>query len=131
MINIDKRQSSLKVLGALEREVMELIWSQKGTTVREIWQAIKKRRTIAYTTVMTIMDRLFEKKILKRKKQGKTYLYLANSSKTDFLRKTSQKIIADLINDYGEVAIAQFANAIDQVDPKKLKLLKEKIKAKK
>lgn len=131
MVNRAKKQSSLKVLGELEKEIMEIIWSQKTAKVRDVFEEIRKKRKIAYTTVMTIMDRLYEKKILKRRKKGKTYFYTANYGKNDFLKRTSQKIIDDLIKDFGEVAIAQFVNTLDQVDADKLKLLKQKIKANK
>lgn len=125
-----KQSSSFKVFGKLEKEVMEIIWRYDMVTVREVFEEIKKKRKIAYTTVMTILDRLFEKGILKRKKQGKTYLYDAKSTKNDFIKKTSRKIINDLVSDFGDVALAQFANTLDNVDPKKLGQLKEKIRGK-
>lgn len=130
MVKVTKKQSSsLRVFGELEREVMDIVWSKKTITVREVYETIKKKRRIAYTTVMTIMDRLFVKKILNRKKVGKTYNYYAGVSKVYFFKKTSKKIIDSLIQDFGEVAIAQFASTIDRVDQKKLKMLREKIKA--
>lgn len=124
-----KQPSTLRVFGDLELDVMEIIWGKKTTTVREVYEIIKKKRRIAYTTVMTIMDRLFVKKLLKRNKVGKTYSYSADVSKTHFLERTSKSIIDSLIKDFGEVAIAQFATTIDKVDPKKLKMLREKIKS--
>lgn len=124
-----KKSSALRVFGDLEREVMGIVWSEKTITVRDVYEKINKKRRIAYTTVMTIMDRLFVKKLLKRKKVGKTYFYSADASKENFLERTSKKIIDGLIQDFGEVAIAQFATTIDNVDPKKLKMLRERIKA--
>ena len=123
-----KKSSTLRVFGDLEREVMDIIWSKKTITVRDVYETIKKKRQIAYTTVMTIMDRLFVKKLLKRRKVGKTYYYSADASKENFLERTSKSIIDGLVRDFGEVAIAQFATTIDKVDPKKLKMLREKIK---
>jgi len=131
MVKLDKKHLGLRILGDLEKEVMELLWSKKAATVREIFESIKKRKRIAYTTVMTIMDRLFGKGILKRHKEGKTYIYTANVGKEEFFEKTSQRIINFLLRDFGEVAIAQFANTLDQVDPKKLRDLREKIKSQK
>ncbi|MBU1075373.1 BlaI/MecI/CopY family transcriptional regulator [Patescibacteria group bacterium] len=130
MINFSKKSSSLQILGKLEAEVMEIVWENKNITVREVFEVIKKKRKIAYTTVMTIMDRLFTKKMLKRKMEGKTHVYFAYFTKNDFVKKTSQKIIDNLVQDFGEIAITQFANTLDQVDPKKLKLLKDKVNSK-
>ncbi len=132
MDNLAKKQiSSLRIFGNLEREVMEIVWNSEYVKVRCIYEKIRHKRKIAYTTVMTIMDRLFEKGILKRKKEGKTFFYSASYSKEVFLEKTSKNIIDGLIRDFGEVAIVQFANTIDLVDQKKLKMLKQKIKSKK
>ena len=125
------KHPSLRVLGELEKEVMEIIWISGAVTVRYVYESIKKSRKIAYTTVMTIMDRLFAKKILKRKKEGKTYRYSSSFNKNDFFEQTSRNIINNLVKDFGEVALAQFVNTLDQIDAHKLQALKERIKAKK
>jgi predicted transcriptional regulator len=65
-------------LGPLEANVMEAIWASKKTpiTVREIYEFLKKTRNIAYTTVMSTMDRLYEKHLLDRKiEKGRGGLY--------------------------------------------------------
>jgi predicted transcriptional regulator len=56
-------------LGPLESNIMEAIWGSKQTpiTVRDIHVALNKTKKIAYTTVMSTMDRLFEKDLLDRK----------------------------------------------------------------
>lgn len=57
-----------KVLGDLEAEVMEWIWArfnqQQGTTVRDVFEVLYKRRHLAYTTIMTTMSRLAKKNLL-------------------------------------------------------------------
>ena len=65
-------------LGPLESNIMEAIWGSKKTpiTVREIHAALNKTKKIAYTTVMSTMDRLFEKDLLDRKiEKGRGGLY--------------------------------------------------------
>lgn len=56
-----------KFLGDLECEIMELAWklAKPTVTVREVYNALNKKREIAYTTVMTTMVRLSEKGLLK------------------------------------------------------------------
>lgn len=65
---------SLHNLGPLEREIMNSIWDTNEVTVREVHSRLKKKRDVAYTTVMTVMARLVGKEFLIRKKQGKAYL---------------------------------------------------------
>lgn len=129
MKKLSKKQSSdIKILGELESQVMELVWNGVSVAVRDVYSHLKRKRKIAYTTIMTIMDRLYEKRILKRKKVGKTYVYSAVQDKEKFFKAASQRVINDLMSNYGEVAIAQFINTLDAVDPKKIKKLRDKVK---
>ncbi len=128
---LPKKQPPVRVLGELEKEVMEFVWANESAMVRDVFEFVKKSRKIAYTTVMTIMDRLFTKKILKRSKKGKTYIYTAGISKNDFFKQTSRKIIRNLVQDFGDVALAQFVDTLDKFDARKLQELKDSINVKK
>lgn len=125
-----KSTSSVRVFGALEKEVMNIVWQNKTSTVRDVHERIERRRSVAYTTIMTIMDRLFVKRILKRKKEGKTYQYTPYQNKDNFFRRASQKIVNALVEEFGEVAIAQFVSQLDKVDENKLKALRRRLKSK-
>ena len=57
-------------LGELEAEVLGVVWEMKQATVQEVKDALEPRRSLAYTTVMTVMSRLAEKGILERRKEG-------------------------------------------------------------
>lgn len=63
----------LLLLGSLEREVLDLVCENGGGTVREICNHLS--RPLAYTTVMTTLDRLYKKDLLHRQKEGRCYLY--------------------------------------------------------
>lgn len=119
-----------KVLGELELEVMEIIWrSSSPISVREVAETLKKKRQIAYTTVMTVMGRLVEKGLLKRQESARAYIYQPNYSKDRFLTKITRQIIKTLQVHFGEAAIAHFAEEADKLALKKrkelLKILKE------
>ncbi len=63
-------------LGELERAVMERVWAwQRPVSVRDVVDDLVRDRDIAYTTVMTIMERLHRKCFLRRERVGKAYLY--------------------------------------------------------
>lgn len=63
-------------LGALERTVMERLWAVDGPlSVREVHQALAVDRDLAYTTVMTVLDRLAKKQLVQRDRDGRAYLY--------------------------------------------------------
>ncbi|MGH9795154.1 MAG: BlaI/MecI/CopY family transcriptional regulator [Candidatus Acidiferrales bacterium] len=65
-------------LAPLERDCMHMLWPAGEATVRDIRDALAAVRPRAYTTIMTIMDRLAHKGVVERHKVGKKYVYRAN-----------------------------------------------------
>lgn len=123
------REANLRVLGELESEVMEIVWTdQKPVSVREVTNNLQKKRKIAYTTVMTIMGRLVDKGLLKRKQFGKAYLYQSAYSKDKFLTRVTSQIIKNFISNFGDVAVAHFVEEIDKLSPEKRKQLRKFLK---
>lgn len=109
-------------LGPLEQEVMEIIWSRPTVTVREVFEVVKKKREIAYTTIMTIMNRLVTKGYLNQIRSGKTYSYTPKKNQEQTLRSLVKQTLNTFINQFGEEAVAAFldeADARQQKSPKK------------
>jgi len=106
--NIDGKELEA-FLGPLESSIMEAIWASKKTptTVREIHEALKKTKNIAYTTVMSTMDRLFEKRLLDRKiekgRGGLYYVYWPALEKHIFQKSAVREVLSSLIDNFGEV----------------------------
>jgi BlaI family transcriptional regulator, penicillinase repressor len=67
-------------LAPLELDCMNMLWPMGEGTVREIRDALAPRRPRAYTTIMTIMDRLARKGVVERRKTGRAYTYRPNLS---------------------------------------------------
>lgn len=63
------------MLTPLELDIMKAIWRRRPITVRDVQESIRPTRKLAYTTVMTIMDRLYHKGFLGRTLQGRTHYY--------------------------------------------------------
>ncbi len=116
-----------KLLGSLELEVMEFMWRAEEASVQQVAGAINHRRPIAYTTVMTVMGHLVDKGLLARAMEGKRYHYQVAQSRDEFLHETSRTRIRTLLNDFGDLAIAQFLGEIDNVDYDKLEKLRSLI----
>jgi predicted transcriptional regulator len=63
-------------LGDLEREVMTQLWDAgEPLTVRQVHEAINRTRDLAYTTVMTVLDRLAKKGVVSQEKADRAYRY--------------------------------------------------------
>ena len=98
-----------KVLGDLEAEIMELIWSRpldQGTTVRDVFEILyerrltasrEERRRIAYTTVMNTMTRLAKKNLLRAEKHDQAYIYYPNFSQEEFVTRFVEHMLENLL----------------------------------
>ena len=95
----DPNETGLAVfMGTTEALLMELIWNQKKLTVKRALSLLKTKPKPAYTTVMTILNRLVEKNLLKRAKDGRHFVYFATVSREEFLSQritTINKCLAD------------------------------------
>lgn len=83
-------------LGRLERETMNEVWSRKEVSVRDVETAFGER--VAYTTIMTTLDRLFKKGLLERRKEGRAFLYSARYSPEELERGLTEDVISSLLD---------------------------------
>lgn len=119
-----------QALGELESEIMEVIWKLETASVRDVLKKISSKRKIAYTTIMTVMSRLYDKSILKRSLDSSgAYVYRATKTREGFFASASKKMINGLLSDYGEVAVAQFLDAVESSNLDDLKKWKKKLKS--
>lgn len=110
----------------LESEVMEEVWRRQEATVREVLEVLNRgRKQRAYTTIMTIMARLEKKRLLRRKKLGKTHVYRPAMSREEYMEARAHSEVEELVADYGDLALAQFARQIDGLDPERRQALRE------
>ncbi|OLT13882.1 CopY family transcriptional regulator [Actinomadura sp. CNU-125] len=81
--------------GDLEAAIMDRMWSYaRPANVREVLEDLQKERTIAYTTVMTVMDNLRKKGWLRRKRAGRAYVYEAVASREGYTAKLMREALA-------------------------------------
>src|SRR6266571_955883 len=112
-----------KVLGDLEAEIMELVWSRpadQGTTVRDIFEILyerrmsDERRRIAYTTVMNTMARLAKKNLLRVEKQDQAYIYYPNVTQPEFVSRFVGRILENLFISFSGATIESLNALPDQ-----------------
>ena len=103
-----------RVLGPLEAEVMQVMWSSgERWTVRAMLDRLNegRRPPLAYTTVMTVMARLADKEILRRELNGRGYVYEAA------VPDAASIAVRSVLRDFGDAAIAGFVDEA-RTDPK-------------
>lgn len=120
-----------KLLGDLEREVMEIMWARGDASVRDVFDALNaarpRGRHLAYTTVMTVMARLAEKRLLGRRLVGKAHAYAVAETREAFLARASQNLARQMVEDFGEAAIASFLTVLESVPPDRLARLRRRV----
>src|SRR5947209_4098486 len=95
-----------KQMSELEQHVMDIIWAHQTCSVREIAEELSKERTIAYTTVLTIAQRLYDKGLVNRKEDGKAHVYLPKISKENYTKTIAKSFVKKFIGSFGDVGIA-------------------------
>ena len=106
----------------LERLVMEQVWRQGEATVRSVMEALNAedgQPARAYTTVLTILQRLDVKQLVARTRQGKTDVYTAALPREEYLGARADAEVSELLEQYGELALVQFARRVDALDPER------------
>jgi predicted transcriptional regulator len=130
-----KRQSgvpkaSLEQLGSLETEVMDRIWARGEISVRDLHQELAGR--LAYTTVMTTLDRLYKKGLLQRRKQGKAFLYVPACTEHEYQEQLTGHLFGVVLreNKDSNAVLSCFVETISENDREMLDRLDELVRAK-
>lgn len=112
------------LLGDLEAPIMRLMWTRGPASVREILDALNTGgRTLAYTTVMTVMSRLAEKGLLSRERRGKMHVYQPTTTQEGFLRQAAARRVQELVAEFGDLAMAQFLAEVTELTPERKRQL--------
>jgi BlaI family penicillinase repressor len=89
-----------------ELEIMKVIWERERATVRDVYETLLERRKIAYTTVMTMMKILEEKKYLKKTQEDRAYVYHPAKPKNQVIRGMVREFIDRVFNGSAEPLLA-------------------------
>ena len=76
-----------------ELDIMKLVWDRKEATVRDVYEALRARRRIAYTSVLTMMNVLERKGHLKKRAEGRTFVYQAARPRGQVLRAMVREFV--------------------------------------
>lgn len=128
-INVDKNGSPI-VLGELENLIMEIMWKNSNSTVQDVRKKLSKKRVYSFNTIMTVMNILVDKGILKKNEKVKPYLYSTQISRENFFEKVSKKIIKALMGEMKPYAISGFTDELGNLTKEELKKIKEIINTK-
>jgi|SRR5581483_1667291 len=94
----------------LELQCLKVLWARGEGTVSDVQQALAPRRQLAYTTVMTLLDRLLRKSVVTRRKSGRAFIYAPAVSR-DALRSIAVRELLDNFFDSSEAALVKYVES--------------------
>ena len=110
-------------LGDLERAVMTVLWDHgPDQSVREVMHELNDSRNLAYTTVMTVLDRLSKKGLAQRRRDGRAFRYTAASTREELTAASMRSGLETLDTGNRRAAMLHF---LGQSDPAELADLRE------
>jgi predicted transcriptional regulator len=103
-------------LGPLETRLLELLWARRrAATVRHIQRAMPE---LAYTTIMTTLDRLYRKGLLRRARDGRAFAYAARYTRAELLSELISGHVVDLLGaaEEGTLLLSTLVRAVGRTD---------------
>ena len=116
--------------GELQTRIMGALWRTGEGTVEQVRAALPARNRGAYTTVQTVLNRLAERGMLEREKQGKGFVYRPRVSESDYISGSIQRTLAGASNEARQVALAQLIGRMDGSELSELRRMARAIEPK-
>lgn len=118
-------------MGPLEVAVMEMVWKLGTCNVRDVVEQLERK--LAYTTVMTTLDRLYKKGLLDREMTDRAFVYSAKESREDWDRRRAGEMMAGFLagpEESHHLLLSCLVDAVGTHDAMLLDELEEKIQRK-
>ncbi len=124
-------------LGELERVVMERLWEAAtaggeefpGATVREVHASLETERELAYTTVMTVLDRLAKKELVTRERDGRAWRYRPADTREALTAATVRRTLDDIDVTDRRAALMHFLDGASSDEIADLRAALEQVEA--
>jgi predicted transcriptional regulator len=100
----------------LELACLQALWTLQEGNVRAVQEVVALSRPLAYTTIMTVLDRLVRKGKLTRRKVGRAFVYSPQASR-DAMRRVALRELVDGFFDGSEAALLEFLRPIAAIAP--------------
>lgn len=115
----------------LEAEIMEVVWAEAWDefSVQQVHDRVSPERGLAYTTIMTTVARLADKGMLRRRKEGRRYLYAPAMTHDEFIAEMTRKVLHSLPPIGRETAVALLVEHVAEADDAELDRLEALLRA--
>jgi predicted transcriptional regulator len=117
----------------LEFALLSALWERDGEEVsaRELYDHVGKARGVVYTTVAKVLDRLVSKRLIRRRRIGRSYTYSPVAERAETHRAMARSLLEQIVTEDPEPAIAALVGAMEDISPDLLTQLRAELAARK
>ncbi|MCP3773404.1 BlaI/MecI/CopY family transcriptional regulator [Paenibacillus sp. MZ04-78.2] len=118
-----------RFFGPLEARIMHILWNGPEMAIKDVQVRLAKEQAINFNTVMTVMNRLVDKGVLRKRAEGRISLFQPTQSLEQFLETQSKELTNDLLEEFGPLVVNHMLDALEEADPALIEQLEQKIQA--
>ena len=115
------------IQGELQTQIMTALWRLESGTVEQVRSALPARYRSAYTTVQTVLNRLANRGVLTRRREGVSMVYRPKVTEAEYLSRSIEHTLAGASADARQVALAQLIGSMDRDELSELQRLAKKV----
>ncbi|AJY74671.1 BlaI/MecI/CopY family transcriptional regulator [Paenibacillus beijingensis] len=117
-----------RFFGPLESKIMKVLWDGPEMTIKDVQAKLGQEKAANFNTVMTVMNRLVDKKVLQKRPLGRASVYRPAQSKEQFLDTQSRELTHDLMEEFGPLVVSHMLDELEEADAELIEQLEQKIK---
>lgn len=99
---------------------MEIAWKRGEVTVRDVYDTLRQKRDLAYTTVMTVVHNLRRKGLLAQRVEGNTHFFTTVQSRSQFVSSRVGELLDSLLESFTEPVMTHLLERFSKADPEQL-----------
>jgi BlaI family penicillinase repressor len=115
-------------LTGLQLSILDVLWDREEATTQDVWEHLNRDRTLALTTVATLLSRLERRSVLTHRRDGRQYVYRAMVTRSEVRRYKVRELTATLFGGDATALLSHLVRA-DEVEADELELIRELIDA--
>lgn len=118
-------------LGKLEKLVMEVLWEEKALSGRAIHEKLSQQRPLALTTILTVLERLIKKGLVRKVAGEKVYFFQANFSRQQWEAEVSRQLLLQALKLSPQTVFSTFTDILSSLSSKEYSSLLARLREKK
>ena len=117
--------TSLAGIGPLEADILAIIWERERVMVRDVYETLRERRKIAYTTVMTVINNLVKKELLTQDRTSIAYVYTPAIPGNEVASTILDSVVERLFRGCSNLALSHLLGLKRDLDPEQAEELRK------